>query len=495
LVLNDYLTHSLGARIPQANIEMDVLTTSANNADEFVTVTSLPKAITAVDTTLDLLTIEGESSVFVLGDMVRLTAGTIGGLSSATDYYIIPYQRQKTVRARLATSLQNALAGTYINLTSGTTGVLTKIAEPRYHGGGVLKSDVEPAQNIQEVVLSMAGTLAHSGGKWHIYSGYYKTPTISFDMGDIVSDIQTATKISKQERFNRIQGSYNAHQNDGNPSDYPLVKNDSYATQDGEIIKKTRDLAFVQRPIMAQRVAKCEMERMRQEFSFSAKFMLTAFKTMISDNIMFSFPRYGWSDKVFEVVSWGLTVSNDAPVIDMVCRETAATCWDWNNGEETATDPAPNSTLPSIRIVQVPSSLAVYPVEIETATGDVTYKFNLVWAASTDQYVVNGGRYEVQFKESAETEYRPSFFLDGEQTTTDIYQVNPDTQYDARVRAVNLYGVRSNWVTILSFTASSPSGVSVRLDYELFSNTPTSFLDYGLFSDSVTSSLDYGSFV
>jgi hypothetical protein len=234
---------------------------------------------------------------------------------------------------------------------------------------------------------------------------------------------------------------------------------------------------------------------MRQEFSFSAKFMLTAFKTMISDNIMFSFPRYGWSNKIFEVVSWGLTVSNDAPVIDMVCRETAATCWDWNNGEETATDPAPNSTLPSIRIVQVPSSLAVYPVEIETATGDVTYKFNLVWAASTDQYVVNGGRYEVQFKESAETEYRPSFFLDGEQTTTDIYQVNPDTQYDARVRAVNLYGVRSNWVTILSFTASSPSGVTTRFDYGRITDTPSLSLDYGRISDTVATSLDYGRIV
>lgn len=73
--------------------------------------------------------------------------------------------------------------------------------------------------------------------------------------------------------------------------------------------------------------------------------------------------------------------------------------------------------------------------------------------------------------------------------------MEPDIQYDARVRAVNFYGVKSAWTTLLSFTISAPSGVSTRLDYELVSEAVTTSLDYGLVSDSVGTSIDYGSVV
>lgn len=496
LFIRDYLTDTrYGVKAEITSINDDDVDSSANIADEYVLTSSLAISISSVDTTNDILTLSGDVCQFVFGDKVQLTSGTIGGLSSATDYYVTPYQRQGTVRIKLSTSYANALAGTFVNLTSGTTGQLTKIAEPRYHGGGIVKCNVEPASNISEMVLSMAGTVNYSGGKWKILAGSYRTPTVYLDEGDLAGGISVTTKISKQDRFNRIQGVYSAFINSGNTADYPLVKNDIYAADDGEVILKTRDFAFIQRPAMAQRVAKSEMERMRQEISFMAQFKLTAFKVGIADNFYFTFDRYGWGAKVFECVNWKLSVSGTAPVIEMTCREMATSVYDWVAGEETQVDPAPNSTLPNIFDVLQPTSLAVYPVAIETSGTPDTYKFNFVWTPPPDEYVTSGGQFEVQFKESSEADYRPSYFVDGEQTFTDINQVRPVISYDARVRSVNVFGVRSAWASLTGFTVGSPSGVTDREDYGLFSESVTSSLDYGLFSDTVTTSEDYGAFV
>lgn len=497
LFVYDYLIETpLGAGVRTEYVDTTDFSTAANICEEFVTTSNLDMNILSVDTTNDLLTLQGETLMFLIGDRVQLQSGTIGGLSGATNYYIIPYQRQGTPRVKLATSYANALEGTAIDLTSGTTGVLRKNGEPRYQAGGVVLGQQSPADNIEEILTSYAGTLIYSGGKFKTLAGSYRTPTIYLDESDLCGSLSVQTKVSKQNRFNRIQGVYTGQMNDGNPADYPIVKNDTYATQDGELLATSYDLPYTQRPHTAQRLAKIQMEDFRQEIRFSAPFKLSAFKLQVGDTFYFTFTRHGWTNKVFEVKSWKISVADGAPVIEMSCKETASTIWDWNSGDETAVDPSPNSSLPSVFNVSPVTSLSVNPQEISTATGDKTYKFTLSWLEPNDFYVKNGGKYEVQFKKTIDDpEFRPSFFVEGGTNFTDIYQVEPDIQYDARVRAVNFYGVKSAWTTLLSFTISAPSGVSTRLDYELVSEAVTTSLDYGLVSDSVGTSIDYGSVV
>lgn len=497
LFVYDYLIETpLGAGVRSEYVDTTDFSTAANICEEFVTTSNLDMNILSVDATKDLLTLQGETLLFLVGDRVKLQSGTIGGLSGATDYYVIPYQRQKTPRIKLAASYEDALAGTAINLTSGTTGVLRKIAEPRYQAGGVVLGQQSPSDNIEEILTSYAGTLTYAGGKFRTLAGGYRTPTIYLDESDLVGAITVQTKVSKQNRFNRIQGVYTGQINDGNPADYPIVKNDTYATEDGEFLASSYDLPWTQRPHTAQRLAKIQLEDFRQEIRFTAPFKLTAFKLQVGDNFFFSFARHGWVNKVFEVKSWKISVTDGAPVIEMAVKETASTIWDWDSGMETAVDPAPNSSFPNVFDVAPVTSLAANPQEISTATGDKTYKFTLSWAEPNDFYVKNGGKYEVQFKKTVDDpEFRPSFFVEGGTNFSDIYQVEPDITYDARVRAVNFYGVKSEWTSLLAFTVSSPSGVSFRLDYGFVSESVTTSLDYGLVSDSVGTSLDYGSVV
>ena len=146
-----------------------------------------------------------------------------------------------------------------------------------------------------------------------------------------------------------MRGIFTGLVNNDNPTDYPPVENALYQSEDGEIIDRDLPLPFTQRPSAAQRIAKIELERQRQEIIFSASFKLTALQVQAGDNILFSFDRYGWDSKVFEIIDWSLNIEGDdespIPVVNMTLQENAEGVYDWNDGEETTYDLAPQYKL------------------------------------------------------------------------------------------------------------------------------------------------------
>jgi hypothetical protein len=483
LIARDYLTAmrpGFGFGVNPQAIN-DVLTNAAaNTCDEFVITVPIDLAITAIDADTDILTISGDRLEFQTGDKVHLTAGTVGGLSSGTDYFVIVYQREETARIRLASSFSNALAAVAVNITGGATGTLRKMAEPRYMGGGIITIGEEKGENLKKILSGMAGQAVYAGGKWLLFAGEYQTPTISFDESDLAGGIKVSTKIGAKERFNTVQGIYTSPLNSGNPADYPIVKNSTYEAVDGKQKRRGLDLDFTSRPHTAQRIAKIALERMRQEIIFTVKFKLTAFKVQVGDNFMMNFTRYGWNNKIFEVLEWRLNNDNGAPVIEMMCRENHASVYDWNNGEETRVDPAPNSSLPNPFTVAPPTGLHVTPVEVRTASGDLTYEFEIGWTPPNDPFVTSGGYYDVQFKRSTSAVWRRSFRAEDDDIEIAVKQVDPGINYDVRMRSVNYLGVRSNYQSLFGFTVSSPSGATIALDYRFVSETDTQSIAYGV---------------
>lgn len=467
LITRDYLTDNrLGIGAADSFIDDTQAQAAANTCDEYVTVSNIDVDITGVDTANDLLDLDGDRLQYQTGDKVQLVSGTIGGLSASTDYYVIVYQRKTTPRIALAASLADCIAGTAISLTSGSSGTLRKIAEPRYYGGGVLKTSAERGENLNEAISGMAGQCVYSGGTWRIYAGEYQTPTIYYNEDDVVGAIKVSTRVSKEERFNRVQGVYISPINDGNPADYPAVKNSTYETQDGEIIRRNLDLGFTQRPHTAQRIAKIALERMRQEIIFEATFKLTGMKVQVGDNFYFTFERYGWDEKVFEVIDWTLSEKDGAPVVLIKARENASDVYDWNSGEETAVDPAPNTNLPDPFTVPVVTGFSLDSIVINTKELDRVYSVKATWDASDNQFVSSGGAYEVEFKEATDTEYNSAGKVDGTTTELILPALKPDTLYDVRIFAYNSLGVRSAETLIEDFTA----GDTVTTDTEDWEN-------------------------
>lgn len=508
MMVNDFFVTPTNALIPGVGVSQSLMdstsfTAAANACDEFVTTSDIDDSIISADPATEIITLSGTNNrlKYQLGDRVTLIGGSLPtGLSVATNYYVIPYQRRDTVRIKLASSLANALAGTAVNITATGTGTIRKNAEPRYWGGGVIESSEQPDSNIETILTAMGGSATNIGGKWFLKAAVYASPVFTFDEGDIISKIVLRTKVSRRDRFNLVKGVYVSPLNDGETSDYPPIQNSTYVTNDnGKTLPIDYDLPFTQRPHTAQRLAKIKLEKHRQELFFEAEFKLNAMQVQPGDTVYINNTRFGWTNKIFEVVSWTLATKTIGSVplyyVKMSLQETASAVYDWNNGEETSVDPAPNTNLPDPLSVAAPTGLASTPFEITTASGDLTYKIRISWTPPADIFVINGGHYEMQFRESIETDWSRSFRAEDSDEYVDILQVKPGVLYDIRMRSVNNLGVRSAYSNLFGINVTSPSGATISLDYLSLDGTITEYKEFGLLTEGTPDEIDYESLI
>ncbi len=487
-----------------SEIDEDYIISAANICDEMVTTVDVSMVISSIDATTDIITLSGDTLLFQTGD--RVTASTTvtlpSGIAAATNYFVIAYQRKTTVRIKLAASYADSLAGVAIDITDSGTGThtITKNAEPRYSGAVRLDSAEETGENLKDILTGMMGELIYSGGKFRLQAGAYQTPTVYFDENDIISAINIQTKVSRRERFNEVRGTFISPINDGQPSDYPAIKNATYLTEDNsEVIIRPIDFPITQRHHTAQRLAKIALEQSRQEITFSAEFNLSGMLVQAGDNVFISNSRMGWTNKVFKVASWSLDSRDQdgvpTPFIAMTLRETASGVYDWNSGEETSIDLAPNTNFPDAFTVQAISGMAVDSEQVATVAGDSTFKILIRWDAIADAFVNSGGFVEVQFKSSASSEWRPTYTVPGASIFSEVtLAAQLNDEYDIRLRAVNSLGVRSNYTTLTGFLVGTSGGVGTTNDWGNWTETLGTMNDWGNWTETLGTMNDWGYF-
>lgn len=523
----DYMADEIYGLESLNSIDIDSANAAANVCDEFVTTSDIAETVTAVSTSTDIVTLSGSRLRFQLGDRVTITStGTVpAGLDDSTsdpyyvddaetdilfsddaetdayefsdtggtpaNYYIIPYQFKDTVRVKFATSFENALAYTAVDITSAGSGVITvtKNAEPRYHGAGVLTADREIGDNLLDTLSGWGGKAVYAGGVWKLLPPVYATPTVTLDEDDFASALKVSTSLGRRDRFNQIKGVFTSSINDWQPSDYPAMTDDTAVTADGQVIFRDYDLPFTNREFATQRLAKIEVLKATQDIVVKARCNLRAMQIQVGDTVYINNTRLGWSSKVFEVTVFrfinGGTSDEPDIGVELTLRETAAAIFDWATSEESDIDISPNTNLPNAFDVEAVTGVAFSSRRIESVAGDFIYALVLQWTASSNAFVLNDGRYEIQYKISADADWRPSFFVTGEIVFADVQQASVNTSYDLRIRAINNLGVRSSWVTILGAVVGSSGGVGSTEDRGLFSDTPPSVSeDWGLFSDT-----------
>jgi len=516
LAVRDYLvttTTDGGAGFDTSEVDDTFVTTAANVCDEFVAVQDVGVTVKSVDSTDDFLAFNDKILKFQTGDRVQVTTtGTLpGGIAAVTDYYVIVRHRvgsdDHDTEIKLATSYLNAVAGTQINITSVGSGThtVTKKAEPRYVAAGVIDTAQKPSQHIRELLSSMAGQMAAPGGVFKMWAGAWVAPTVTLDESDLRGPIKFQTKQSRRVRFNAVKGVYSSPLNIDVPADFPAVTNLTYETEDGERLWGELDLAYTVRPHQAQRIGKIALERMRQQIAGEIPVSLVGMLFQPGDTVNLTIDKYGWSAKTFEIVNWRFDSQKDdagTPVLGILLsvRETAAAIFDWNSGEETSVDPAPDTNLPNPFVVANPTGLAVTTLEFLTETGTRLYKLDLTWTAPLDGFVTNGGQIEIQFKKSADADFLPSFFVDG---SVEMVTIPADVQfgvnYDVQIRSVNSLGARRRptaWTQIFGYTVGAPgAGAVAQFDDGLIVDQAVSFVEMGSIGATVELDLDDGSIV
>jgi len=478
LCIRDFLLdsdHGIGGLSEDVNDDTTIA--SANICEEFVAVDNITHNVLSVDATNNFIRLKNYNTsaadnvaimMFQTGDRVTVTSdGTyIGNIEADTNYYAVPRHRWATddsyVELQLATSYDNALSHTTIDFTSAGSGTMTVIknAEPRYTCNGPISCDRQWGDILTDMTTSFAGSIVHIGDSWHIRVGAYVSPTFVFDEGDARGSIKIETKRPRQDRFNRVKGSYASPINYGVVTTYPIVVNSLYLSEDNNVKSwHTYDQAFTSRPGQAQRTAKILLERHRQQITITYPISLIGLKVQCGDTVMINNTRFGWTNKVFEVIGWTLGITpqkqnqtastaDQGIMVNLTLQETASTVYDWNSGEETLVDPAPNTSLPSPLSVVAPTNLVLTSGTDELFTkddGTIVSRLHGSWTASTDPYL---DHYEVQVKKDSASDWSPAGTIDRTLTELWTFDVKDGIAYSERVRAVNHLGRASTWLTV-----------------------------------------------
>lgn len=322
--------------------------------------------------------------------------------------------------------------------------------ENRYDANGTYLTSQDPLEGVLDLAGSMAGHVCDAGGLWTIRAGAWRTPVLTLGDGDMAGSFSCVPRASRQDTYNGVRGTYISETNDWAAADFPAVKNDTYMGWDGDVrLWKDIALPYTTSPAMAQRLAKIDLEVGRQQIIVTGDYMLKAMQCQPGDVIMLTRARLGWSDKYFEVTSWQLKLIQAGDGLGLVValglRETAEGVYDWNDGEETTVDLAPNTDLTDARTVATPTSLALDSASytVIQPDGTVIPKIRASWDASTDQQVLSGGHVWVEYKQhSSGTWLVWSSSLDGSATEDYLTDVKAGVAYDVRVRFENVNGVK-----------------------------------------------------
>lgn len=320
--------------------------------------------------------------------------------------------------------------------------------EKRYVCNGTFETSEKPARILKDLLSSCSGMLTYQGGKWALRVGSYVVPSVEFNEDDIEGAIDVTTQVGRRNLFNQVQSVYIDPDELYQPKDAPLVKNALYLSQDqDEIILQDIEFPFTTAVSTSQRLAKIELEKVRQQITVVMTVsMATGFQVQAGDTIGVTNTRFGWNNKAFVVTEWGIQQADDVEnprlVVGMSLRETASDVFDWNTGNETTVDAAPNTNLPNPFNVRPPTGLSVSE-ELYYSAGGLSGSGAKVRAivswASAGKFV---HQYEVQYKRNGDPDY--IFATLAQSSPAPINDLDADN-YTFRVRGLNSIGTRSSW--------------------------------------------------
>jgi hypothetical protein len=433
LCILDYIKDArYGVGEPESSIDIDSFITAANISDEFIQLKNYA-LIDAVD-------IEDGKEYII----------TTVGTTDFTEYGA----SANTLNTIFTASFEDEEVG------SGTGVVaLSEFVEKRYVCNGTFETSAKPSRIMKDLLSTCSGRLTYQGGKWALRVGAYVSPTITFTEDDLESGLEIVSQVGRRNLFNQAQSVYTSPQDLYQPTDAPLVKNAVYLEQDqDEVITRDMEFPFTTAASTSQRLAKIELERVRQQITVATTFSLKkGMQIQAGDTIGMTNERMGWVNKSFIVEEWGMNHSDDAEnprlIVGVALREIASGVFNWNSGEETTVDTAPNTNLPDPFNVRQPTGLSVVE-ELYYSSGGISGSGAKVRAivswVSASKFV---HEYEVQFKKSTELEY--TFATVSKTSPAPVSDLDSGV-YDFRVRGINSTGSLSAW----SYAVHSLSGLT-----------------------------------
>ena len=312
--------------------------------------------------------------------------------------------------------------------------------EKRYTINGVVDTGKQPREILNDMLTACSGTIYYSNGKWHLKVGAYITPTTILTNDDLRGSIKIQTRNSGQDQFNAVKGIFVSPDNNWQPTDYPQVTSSTFETEDGGD-RKYLDLTlpYTTSVSTAQRLAKQVLYRNREQIVVTLPCKLTAFQYEVGDTVQVTNERFGWTNKVFEVVSWNFAFEGEELGVDLVLKETSSNIYAWDETVEEAEFTFNNTSLPSAFEINAPGISVSDELRV---LNEEAVSVLIVDVTSAETFT---NRFEVEARKNGDTEYVNLGQASGNRF--ELLNVADGFIYEVRARSINTFGVRSTFTT------------------------------------------------
>lgn len=310
--------------------------------------------------------------------------------------------------------------------------------QQRYTCNGTVDLAEKPLEIMRALLSAGAGACVYTQGQYRVFAGAYVTPATDIDESWLRGGPTVQPRRPRRELYNGVRGTFSDPSKGWQPTDFPPVKNATYAAQDGgQEILRDIELPFTANDIRAQRIARIHLEKSRQGITVDLPCNLKAFKIAVWDTVRLSLSRFGWVDKVFIVTGWRF---NEAGGVDLTLQEEAAAVYDWLWDDATQLDPAPDTNLPSPFDLAAPGAPTITEELYETTgSAGVKARARVSWLLSSSAFVTS---YELQFKLTADSAWQSRPLV---REAADALDDLAPSRWDFRVRGIGVLGNISEW--------------------------------------------------
>ena len=349
-----------------------------------------------------------------------------------------------------STEINSTLINAAANVCDEDVQIAASETQKRYTVNGILSTEDDRLQNLERLLGSMAGDAVFSQGKWNVYAGAYRSPSLTFTDDDLTNTdaITIQSRTPRRDLFNYIKGVYVEPTKSWQATDFPPIGSATYVGYDGnDTITKDVEFQYVTDVYRAQRLATIVLQQARLALVVRASFNLKAYNLQPGDTIQLTISRYGWSSKVFRVLERSFSMQSG---VTLTLKEEASAAYDWSyTGLVPIASGETSNALPTQRDILAPTSLTATSSNAtvkKLPDGTEIPRILVQWTPPADDRVTVGGYIEIEYKEVSESSWNTSPRVEGSIGRVYIEPVKADRYYDVRIRSVSVTGTKSTWV-------------------------------------------------
>lgn len=210
--------------------------------------------------------------------------------------------------------------------------------EPRYRSDGVFSEGDSPTTVMDNFKAAMNADLDDVGGQLRltVFHNDLADPVAAFGDDDMIEGFKWSQTPSLVDSFNLVRGSYTDASDKSlyQMVDYPQVE---LVSPDGIERPDSFDLALVQSPSQAQRLANQRLQRQQYGGEYRTVWGARGWLVQKNSVVTQSCTVMGWTNKLFRVAEMEHRVDGTCPV---TLREENAEIYAWDKDERPAVDPA-----------------------------------------------------------------------------------------------------------------------------------------------------------